>query len=419
MPHIAFAVQEMREQVNSLQADKADLEARISQLEQQLEHERDERAKKQYEGYEADKITGTAMVSKAIQTAPVISTEEPKIVSNKAIQTAPVISTEEPKIVSNTTEELTPVHPSALTLFKSKKGKAQYQVNYQGETTLMTRKEFREKFPGEKPPTYTPESTVRKSLGNKIRRRISQKFRDQKNDNKKRSSINLGHATGNPPPITELRKTRTIKNLMIFFMKKYMEKGEDGLPVKMDNDPEVTDDEYEERVKEEYRRKPKDYELLLMKSIRSENSQKRKRKNPEEEAAENKKKRSPARAGEKGNESGILASGMTKSSKNFFTKNPEAAPVRVRNKRTATAVRANQPTEENILDNCSGMDNSRSTGTKKQVEMPQYKEISERDSWITNFEEYFPDLDNFSSLDDSIQLSNNWIKEEDNKTGKR
>ena len=207
MPHIAFAVQEMREQVNSLQADKADLEARISQLEQQLEHERDERAKKQYEGYEADKITGTAMVSKAIQTAPVISTEEPKIVSNKAIQTAPVISTEEPKIVSNTTEELTPVHPSALTLFKSKKGKAQYQVNYQGETTLMTRKEFREKFPGEKPPTYTPESTVRKSLGNKIRRRISQKFRDQKNDNKKRSSINLGHTTGNPPPITELRKT--------------------------------------------------------------------------------------------------------------------------------------------------------------------------------------------------------------------
>ena len=89
----------MCEQVNSLQADKADLEARISQLEQQLEHERDERAKKQYEGYEADKITGTAMVSKAIQTAPVISTEEPKIVSNKAIQTAPVISTEEPKIV--------------------------------------------------------------------------------------------------------------------------------------------------------------------------------------------------------------------------------------------------------------------------------------------------------------------------------
>ena len=59
-------------------------------------------------------------------------------------------------------------------------------------------------------------------------------------------------------------------------MKEYMEKGDDGLPVKMDNDPEVTDDEYEERVKEEYRRKPKDYELLLMKSIRSENSQKRK-----------------------------------------------------------------------------------------------------------------------------------------------
>ena len=393
-------MQQLREEVISLKAAKADLEAKISQLKQQLEQERDEKAKKQYDGYEANKITHTVMVPKAIQTAPVISTEEPKI-------------------VSNTTEELTPVHPSAQTLFKSKKGKAQYQVNYQGETTLMTRKQFREKFPGERPPTYTPESIVRKSLSNKIRRRISQKFRDQKNDNKKRSSINLGHTTGNPPPITELRKTRTIKNLMIFFMKEYMEKGDDGLPVKMDNDPEVTDDEYEERVKEEYRRKPKDYELLLMKSIRSENSKKRKRKNPGEEAAENKKKRSPARAGEKGNkkkrrpdgagekgnESQIFPSGITKSSKHFFTKNPEAAPVRARNKRAATVVRPNQPTEENILDNFSPSNNSRpireQSGTKKKVE------ISERDSWITDFEEYSPDLDNFSSLDDSTQLNNN------------
>ena len=66
-----------------------------------------------------------------------------------AIQIAPVISTEEPKIVSNTTEELTPVHPLALTLFKSKKGKAQYKVNDEGETILMKRKKIREKFPRE------------------------------------------------------------------------------------------------------------------------------------------------------------------------------------------------------------------------------------------------------------------------------
>ena len=44
------------------------------------------------------------------------------------------------------------------------------------------------------------------------------------------------------------------------------------------------------KVKEAYRRKPKDYKLLLMKSIHSENSQKRKRKNPSEETAEIKKK---------------------------------------------------------------------------------------------------------------------------------
>ena len=95
-------------------------------------------------------------------------------------------------------------------------------------------------------------------------------------------------------------------------------------------------------------------------------------------------------------------------------------------------VRPNQPTEENILDNFSPLGNSRLTaeqsGTKKQVETPQHKEISERDSWITDFEEYFPDLDNFSSLDYSRliggqhmakkqvktpQLNNNWIKEEE------
>ena len=33
-----------------------------------------------------------------------------------------------------------------------------------------------------------------------------------------------------------------------FFMTEYMEKGEDGLPVKMDNDPEVTDENYKEKV---------------------------------------------------------------------------------------------------------------------------------------------------------------------------
>ena len=33
---------------------------------------------------------------------------------------------------------------------------------------------------------------------------------------------------------------------------------ENSHPVKMDNDPEATDDQYKEKVKEENRRKPKD-----------------------------------------------------------------------------------------------------------------------------------------------------------------
>ena len=137
-----------------------------------------------------------------------------------------------------------------------------------------------------------------------------------------------------------------------------------------------------------------------MKTICSENREeaaenKKKRSLTKVPEKGNKKKRSPAWADEKGNESQILSSAITKSSKNFFTKKTEAAPVRVRNKWTATVVRLNQPMEENILDNFSPSDNSRPTGkqngTKKEVE------ISKSNSWITDFEEYFPDLDNFRS----------------------
>ena len=48
--------------------------------------------------------------------------------------------------------------PFSPNFIQVQKGKAQYHVNNQGETTLMTRKEFREKFLGEKPPMYRLES---------------------------------------------------------------------------------------------------------------------------------------------------------------------------------------------------------------------------------------------------------------------
>ena len=63
-----------------------------------------------------------------------------------------------------------------------------------------------------------------------------------------------------------------------------------------------------------------------MKSIYSKINQKRKRKNLGNKVVKNKKIRSLPQAGEKDNELEIL------SLKNFITKNPEAAPVRVRNK---------------------------------------------------------------------------------------
>ena len=123
------------------------------------------------------------------------------------------------------------------------KGKAHYYVHNQGETTLKTRKNS-EKNSWRKSHQCTHQKVLPKSQWEtKSKVESVNNLDTRKNSNKKRSSINLGHTTGKPPSIRELQKTQIVENLRTFFMNEYIEKGEDGLPVKMGNDSEVTDDE--------------------------------------------------------------------------------------------------------------------------------------------------------------------------------
>ena len=76
----------------------------------------------------------------------------------------------------------------------------------------MTRKKFREKFPGEKPPTYTLESRKRKSVDNIIRRRISDNSETRKTTTRKEVVSILVIQQNSPHPThTHQRVTKNTK----------------------------------------------------------------------------------------------------------------------------------------------------------------------------------------------------------------
>ena len=65
--------------------------------------------------------------------------------------------------------------------------------------------------------------------------------------------------------------TRTHAKLVHHFTLEYMVKGADGLPVEeKEQDPDVTDDEYEQRVLDNYAAKPEDYKLFADENVTAE-----------------------------------------------------------------------------------------------------------------------------------------------------
>ena len=97
----------------------------------------------------------------------------------------------------------------------------------------------------------------RSDLRAKIRRRISKRYRDRRNNSRL-------PPRKRPKDDHPLRKSRSVLRLMEYFMDEIKLRGEDGLPVwKEDLDPLVTDDDYEEEVLNACKNKPPDYEQIL------------------------------------------------------------------------------------------------------------------------------------------------------------
>ena len=116
----------------------------------------------------------------------------------------------------------------------------------------------------------------------RIRRRVSKRYRDHKNNSRARyiervKGIPVRKAT------RHFEKTSSINRLVEFFVAEVMEHGRAGMPTWIEEqDPPYSDDEFEERVKTLYKNKPPQYEQLL--AIKLHATQKGKKKFPRAQA---------------------------------------------------------------------------------------------------------------------------------------
>ena len=133
-----------------------------------------------------------------------------------------------------------------------------FEVHSLGEKLALNKKQLQQRH--RKDPTLTVQKrsyTVSRKfeLRAKIRRRISRRYREHRNQSTR------GGVT--EPPI---KKTESMIKLIEFFMAEIQEKGESGLPVRMDIwdpvDPEE-EEAYEKEVMLAYEQKPANYEEIL------------------------------------------------------------------------------------------------------------------------------------------------------------
>ena len=183
-----------------------------------------------------------------------VTTQYSPTTCNQAVQTTPVVISEPQQVLDNE-QQLVHIHPSAFSLFKVHHGKARYNFKKDGAQFTLTWAQFREQYPTERPPTYTPEATKRKAVALAIRRCISKRYREHEATRKQQTAKRKSNQA--LTPLLALRKTKSINNLQSFFLQEFIAKGEQGLPVRMEvSDPEDTDPEYEDLVKTTYHAKP-------------------------------------------------------------------------------------------------------------------------------------------------------------------
>ena len=157
------------------------------------------------------------------------------------------------------------IHPLCEDLFHPP-GETHYRVKVGNTSKLLTRQEQKELPATIKPKTYSLTAEKRKALRNRIRRRVSKKFREKESTSKLRHMCKK--QSKDLPPIKELRYTRTIRNLISYFVDQYTRYHEAGLPMRMEeSDSDHSDDEYYERTIQCYHNKPPNYEALLVRSL--------------------------------------------------------------------------------------------------------------------------------------------------------
>ena len=136
-----------------------------------------------------------------------------------------------------------------------------YDITEKGVKYVMTRKQFLHKKtmkPNMKTPGRSLSARKRFDLRSKIRRRISRRYREHRNNSKLKSYQRPSAAEDS------VKKTESVRRLIEFFMAEILEKGEAGLPVwREEYDPKTSSKEYEEAVLKQYRDKPPNYEQLL------------------------------------------------------------------------------------------------------------------------------------------------------------
>ena len=160
------------------------------------------------------------------------------------------------------------VHPEATLLFRSALKVTRYPAQVNGQCRLLTAKEYAAIFPRQQL-LYTEEVKQRKSLKNRIKHRISPRFRYLEDIKKSRAFIKACKLPQElMPELPNGSMTGTQDLLITFFVKQFIYYGSRALPVHFTgDDPTENSYSYGEEILSQFAAKPDDYKLLLTKQL--------------------------------------------------------------------------------------------------------------------------------------------------------
>ena len=159
------------------------------------------------------------------------------------------------------------VHPEATLLFRLALKVTRYPAQVNGQCQLLTAKEYAVIFPRQRL-LYTEEVKQHKSLKNRIKHRISPRFRYLEDIKKSRAFIKarkLPQELMSELPNGSMTGTQDL--LITFFIKQFIYYGSRALLVHFTDDPTENSYSYGEEILSQFAAKPDDYKLLLTKQL--------------------------------------------------------------------------------------------------------------------------------------------------------